>query len=155
MSSNAKRRGSQYEAAFIVESLRRELDVLESYGDYMPYDLVVQNKDGRFFRVQVKGTNSRIKNKPGYKILAAGGNVMKVALRPEEVDVLAAYVEPDDCWYLVPVIKLKGNMSVYLNPNTKLNGRYEVWKEAWSVFQNGGVPETRSERSLRQRSEET
>jgi hypothetical protein len=155
MSSNAKRRGSQYEAAFIVESLRRELDVLESYGDYMPYDLVVQNKDGRFFRVQVKGTNSRIKNKPGYKILAAGGNVKKVALRPEEVDVLAAYVEPDDCWYLVPVIKLKGNMSVYLNPNTKLNGRYEVWKEAWSVFQNGGVPETRSERSLRQRSEET
>lgn len=155
MSSNAKRRGSQYEAAFIVESLRRELDVLESYGDYMPYDLVVQNKDGRFFRVQVKGTNSRIKNKPGYKILAAGGNVKKVALHPEEVDVLAAYVEPDDCWYLVPVIKLKGNMSVYLNPNTKLNGRYEVWKEAWSVFQNGGVPETRSERSLRQRSEET
>ena len=59
------------------------------------------------------------------------------------MDVLAAYVEPDDCWYLIPVMKLKGNISVYLNPNTKLNGRYEVWKEAWNVFQNGGIPESR------------
>ena len=143
MSSNMKRRGSQYEATFIVESLKRELDVLESYGDYMPYDLVVQNGDGRFFRVQVKGTNSRIKNKPGYKILAAGGNLKKVVLSPTEVDVLAAYVEPEDTWYLVPVVKLNGNMSVYLNPKTKLNGRYEVWKEAWNVFQNGGIPESR------------
>ena len=56
------------------------------------------------------------------------------------MDVLAAYVEPEDTWYLIPVVKLNGNMSVYLNPNTKLNGRFEVWKEAWNVFQNGGIP---------------
>jgi hypothetical protein len=56
------------------------------------------------------------------------------------VDVLAAYVEPEDTWYLIPVVKLNGNMSVYLNPNTKLNGRFEVWKDAWNVFQNGGIP---------------
>ena len=138
--SNMKRRGSQYEAAFVTQALKRGLDILEPYGDYMPYDVMVQNADGRIQRIQVKGTNSPIKGKPGYKILAASGNIKKVALSPEKVDVLAAYVEPEDTWYLIPVVKLNGNMSVYLNPNTKLNGRFEVWKDAWNVFQNGGIP---------------
>ena len=137
---NTKRRGSQYEAAFVTQALKRGLDILEPYGDYMPYDVMVQNADGRIQRVQVKGTGTRIKGKPGYKVIAAHGNTTKVPLNPDEVDVLAAYVEPEDVWYLIPVVKLTGNVSVYLNPNTKLNGRYEVWKEAWNVFQNGGTP---------------
>ena len=137
---NTKRRGSQYEAAFVTQALKRGLDILEPYGDYMPYDLMVQNVDKRIQRVQVKGTSSQIKNKPGYKVIAASGNATKTPINPEDVDVLAAYVEPEDVWYLIPVVKLTGNVSVYLNPNTKLNGRYEVWKEAWNVFQNGGTP---------------
>ncbi len=140
MSSSAKRRGSQYESAFVTQALKRGLDILEPYGDYMPYDVMVQNADGRIQRVQVKGTNSQIKNKPGFKILAASGNATKTPINPEEVDVLAAYVEPHDTWYVIPVVKLNGNIGVYLNPNTKQNGRYEVWKEAWNVFQNGGIP---------------
>ena len=137
---NPKRRGSQYESAFVTQALKRGLDILEPYGDYMPYDVMVQNADGRIQRVQVKGTSSQIKNKPGYKVIAAHGNATKTPINPDEVDVLAAYVEPEDTWYVIPVAKLTGNVSVYLNPNTKLNGRYEVWKEAWNVFQNGGMP---------------
>tara|TARA_R100000655_G_scaffold67006_1_gene105425 strand:- start:320 stop:739 length:420 start_codon:yes stop_codon:yes gene_type:complete len=137
---NLKRRGSQYEAAFATQALKRGLDILEPYGDYMPYDVMVQNGDGRILRVQVKGTGNQIKNKPGYKVIAATGNSTKTPINPDEVDVLAAYVEPEDTWYVIPVKKLKGNVSVYLNPNTKRNGRYEVWKEAWNVFQNGGIP---------------
>ena len=137
---NTKRRGSQYEAAFVTQALKRGLDILEPYGDYMPYDLMVQNVDKRIQRVQVKGTSSQIKNKPGYKVIAASGNATKTPINPDEVDVLAAYVEPEDVWYLIPVVKLTGNVSVYLNPNSKVNGRYEVWKEAWNVFHNGGTP---------------
>ena len=137
---NTKRRGSQYEAAFVTQSLKRGLDILEPYGDYMPYDLMVQNVDKRIQRVQVKGTSSRIKGKPGYKVIAAHGNTTKVPLSPDEVDVLAAYIEPEDVWYLIPLRKIDGGVSVYLNPHSKLNGRYEVWKEAWNVFQNGGTP---------------
>ena len=137
---NTKRRGSQYEAAFVVQALKRGLDILEPVGDYMPYDLMVQNADGRIQRVQVKGTSSPIKGKPGYKIIAASGNTTKLPLNPDEVDVLAAYVEPCDVWYLIPLRKLDGGVSVYLNPKTKVNGRYEVWKDAWNVFHNGGVP---------------
>ena len=137
---NLKRRGSQYEAAFATQALKRGLDILEPYGDYMPYDVMVQNGDGRILRVQVKGTGNQIKNKPGYKVIAATGNSTKTPINPDEVDVLAAYVEPEDTWYVLPVVKLKGNISVYLNPKTKRYGRYEVWKEAWNVFQNGGIP---------------
>jgi hypothetical protein len=137
---NTKRRGSQYEAAFVVQALKRGLDILEPVGDYMPYDLMVQNADGRIQRVQVKGTSSPLKGKPGYKIIAASGNATKVPLNPDEVDVMAAYVEPCDVWYLIPVRKLDGGISVYLNPATKVNAKYEVWKEAWNVFQNGGTP---------------
>jgi hypothetical protein len=137
---NTKRRGSQYEAAFVTQALKRGLDILEPVGDYMIYDLMVSNSAGRIQRVQVKGTSSQIKNKPGYKVIAASGNLKKVPLNPDEVDVLAAYVEPCDVWYLIPVRKLDGGISVYLNPATKVNAKYEVWREAWNVFQNGGTP---------------
>ena len=137
---NTKRRGSQYEAAFVTQALKRGLDILEPVGDYMIYDLMVSNSAGRIQRVQVKGTSSQIKSKPGYKIVAASGNLKKVPLNPDEVDVLAAYVEPCDVWYLIPVRKLDGGVSVYLNPATKVNAKYEVWKEAWNVFHNGGTP---------------
>jgi hypothetical protein len=137
---NTKRRGSQYEAAFVTQALKRGLDILEPVGDYMIYDLMVSNSAGRIQRVQVKGTSSQIKNKPGYKVIAASGNLKKVPLNPDEVDVMAAYVEPCDVWYLIPVRKLDGGISVYLNPATKVNAKYEVWKEAWNVFQNGGSP---------------
>ena len=137
---NTKRRGSQYEALFVAQALKRGLDILEPYGDYMPYDVMVQNADGRIQRVQVKGTGARIKGKPGFKIIAASGNTTKAPINPGEVDVLAAYVEPEDVWYLIPVVKLTGNVSVYLNPHSKVNGKYEVWQEAWNVFHNGGVP---------------
>jgi hypothetical protein len=106
----------------------------------MIYDLMVSNSAGRIQRVQVKGTSSQIKNKPGYKVIAASGNLRKVPLNPDEVDVMAAYVEPCDVWYLIPVRKLDGGISVYLNPATKVNAKYEVWREAWNVFQNGGSP---------------
>jgi hypothetical protein len=137
---NTKRRGSQYEAAFVTQALKRGLDILEPVGDYMIYDLMASNSAGRIQRVQVKGTSSQIKNKPGYKVIAASGNLKKVPLNPDEVDVLAAYVEPCDVWYLIPVRKLDGGISVYLNPATKVNAKYEVWREAWNVFQNGGTP---------------
>ena len=137
---NTKRRGSQYEAAFVTQALKRGLDILEPVGDYMIYDLMVSNSAGRIQRVQVKGTSSQIKNKPGYKVIAASGNLKKVPLNPDEVDVLAVYVEPCDVWYLIPVRKLDGGVSVYLNPATKVNAKYEVWKEAWNVFHNGGTP---------------
>ena len=137
---NTKRRGSQYEAAFVTQALKRGLDILEPVGDYMIYDLMVSNSAGRIQRVQVKGTSSQIKNKPGYKVIAASGNLKKVPLNPDDVDVLAVYVEPCDVWYLIPVRKLDGGVSVYLNPATKVNATYEVWKEAWNVFHNGGTP---------------
>ena len=137
---NTKRRGSQYEAAFVTQALKRGLDILEPVGDYMIYDLMVSNSAGRIQRVQVKGTSSQIKSKPGYKIVAASGNLKKVPLNPDDVDVLAVYVEPCDVWYLIPVRKLDGGVSVYLNPATKVNAKYEVWKEAWNVFHNGGTP---------------
>ena len=137
---NTKRRGSQYEAAFVTQALKRGLDILEPVGDYMIYDLMVSNSAGRIQRVQVKGTSSQIKSKPGYKVIAASGNLKKVPLNPDDVDVLAVYVEPCDVWYLIPVRKLDGGVSVYLNPATKVNAKYEVWREAWNVFQNGGTP---------------
>lgn len=118
-----KRRGSQYEAAFMAQALKHGLDILESYGDYMPYDIVVHNTDGRLIRVQVKGTNSQIDKRPGYKIFASCGNANRVALSPAKVDVLAAYVEPEDMWYLIPVVKLKGNISPA--------GRRRRWRGAW------------------------
>ena len=58
---NTKRRGSQYEAAFVTQALKRGLDILEPYGDYMPYDLMVQNVERltiRFFLFNLSETGT-------------------------------------------------------------------------------------------------
>lgn len=133
--------GTLYEQIFIIECLKRELHPHPSIGDYLPHDLVVINSAGRAVRVQVKGTASPHKNTAGsvdrYRITAKSkfGKVGENhPLDCTRVDVMAAYVQPFDVWYLIPCTSLT-SMSVWLFPATeKSKGQYERYKENWSLF---------------------
>ena len=75
MPLNAKQAGASYEAQFTADALKRGLNVLQPFGDYLPYDLIVENKRAETFRVQVKGTTHKQKGKNhAYRTTAASGN---------------------------------------------------------------------------------
>ena len=141
MAINVKREGTSHEARFKSEALKRGLDVLVPEGDYLPYDCMVVNGEGTKIRVQVKGTSYRAKGSKAHRLLAGCGKT-KAALDPGQVAVLAAYVVPADVFYHIPIRRLEGARSLYLSPSfSDSRAKYEVWKDAWSVYENGGFHE--------------
>jgi hypothetical protein len=134
--TNQKKAGASYEALFIAESLKRGLDVHEPRGDYLSHDLLV-SRDNRIFKIQVKGTSIYQKGKDKVcKVFAAKGRSGgKVQLTKEDTDIIAAYAAPAETWYLIPVDKIT-SIGVYLSPHNKYSeAKYELWKEAWNVFE--------------------
>ena len=136
MANPPKKQGASYEARFTAEALAKGFEVMEPAGDYLIYDRTVVNGSDETFRVQVKGTTYVQKGKQSYKVLAASGKggVAKVILTPDQVDVLAVYVDPAETWYFIPVSKITSK-SVYLSPTDSSSvGKYETWRDAWNVF---------------------
>ena len=137
--TNAKRQGNLYEQKFVVKSLEHNLEPHLSPGDYLPHDVLVTNPAGKVFKVQVKGTACEMKDPTRqsnrYRITAASGCHSKVALDCTKVDVLAAYIEPMDIWYIIPCLQLMGRKAAWFYPaNEKSKAFYERFKENWGLF---------------------
>jgi hypothetical protein len=135
-----KRAGSAYEAQFTADALIRGLNVLTPYGDFLAYDLLVENQHGRLIRVQVKGTAVKQRDKVNTYRIGAGRSSdrvktgrTKTKLSTDDADILAAYVAPAKTWYHIPVEHLS-SITVHLRPTEKSAAQYEIWKEAWNVY---------------------
>jgi len=94
-----KQRGEMAEAAFVVKVAGMGYEVSKPWGESSRYDLVV-DVGGRLVRVQVKSAH-RAGEYGGYTF-HAHGNSYRV-YRASEIDVLVAYVVPEDAWYVFPV----------------------------------------------------
>lgn len=132
-----KRQGTIYEAKFVVEALERGLDPHPCPGEYLAHDFLVTNSAGEVYKTQVKGTAcedlARRRTKR-YKILATTGNKVKTALDCTKVDLLVAYVEPSNAWYVIPCMQL-ARKTIWLYPdNPKSVAQYEKYKEKWNLF---------------------
>jgi PD-(D/E)XK endonuclease len=102
-------------------------------GDSSAYDVGVES-GSRVLRVQVKSTTCRIGH--GY-LCRLKPNAKTAPYTPEQLDFFAAYVIPEDAWYLMPAaIALQRRGDVMLCPvePRKLNRfKYESYKEAWPL----------------------
>src|SRR5512140_1374754 len=102
---NRKRRGELSELAFIYKATGLGFNVSKPYGDSSRYDFIVEHA-GRLSKVQVKSTTQIFHT--GH----AGGYYLNCQRRmksktlpylPGEVDFFAAYVIPQDTWYIIPL----------------------------------------------------
>jgi PD-(D/E)XK endonuclease len=72
--------------------------------------------------------------KSGSYSLNAHGHEYK-AYRENEIDALAAYVVPENAWYLLPVRVVKKLRSLKLFPGSRRKrSKYEKWREAWEIL---------------------
>jgi hypothetical protein len=131
---NCKRRGEWSELQFMARAAKEGLRIAKPWGDSSRYDIVVET-GGHFARVQVKSTANRQPN---------GGYVCGVHPSPGselykrgDFDFLAAYIIPDDVWYIIPgsvIVRRKKNSISLLDGS--LTNEWAPYREAWGLLRN-------------------
>jgi hypothetical protein len=129
---NNKKSGTIGEYAFVVEALKQGLDVYTPIGDYSTTDILVENPDGKHFRVQVKTTGKRIDNHR-FKVVVGQG-LKKQRLKRKDVDVLAVYLSSIDCWFIIPMSKTKGQKTFALYTQRNSKSQWSRYKNNWDLF---------------------
>jgi hypothetical protein len=129
---NYKQRGEWVELQFMLQAVRKRFRVSKPWGDSSPYDVGVEY--GRqFLRVQVKSTSYRVGN--GY-LCGFKPNQKSKRYTAWQLDFFAAYIVPEDVWYIIPaivVLKTKSNnlMLCPVQPMRRDCYKYEHYREAW------------------------
>ena len=135
-----KQRGEMAEAAFVAKVAGMGYEVSKPWGESSRYDLVV-DVGGRLVRVQVKSAH-RAGEYGGYTFHAHGNSYH--VYRASEIDVLVAYVVPEDAWYVFPVAVFPRYRAMKVFPSSRRRrSKFEKYREAWWVMkEQGGTGKT-------------
>ena len=130
-----KARGEAVELLFMARAALLGCTVLKPMGDSAPYDVVVDNGP-RMLRVQVKSASvlDTRRSAHRYAMTAARGCEAKIPYDPSDADFLAAYIPPQDAWYIVPIVELRKKVRIYFSPHRPSKGRMEPFLEAWGLL---------------------
>jgi hypothetical protein len=154
---NPKRSGEISQAAFLLKAETMGFDVALPWGDNQKFDFLLRHRSGRAIRVQVKGTGRL--HRRGYEVqpVHATRRGGKKRYTKRDIDVIAAHVQPEDAWYLIPIEKVGSAKSLRLYPGIENNagnrnptrrksrsaGRslrrrrtrlWEQWRDRWDVL---------------------
>lgn len=130
-----KERGEWVELQFMAQALRKGFRVSKPWGDSASYDVGVEH-DRLFLRVQVKSTSFRYQN--GY-LCGFKSNTKGKRYTRRKVDFFAAYIVPEEVWYIIPacvVLKTKAS-NLMLFPAQAMQRdyfKYEGYREAWGLL---------------------
>src|SRR5882762_6288686 len=117
LACHSKRRGELGEAAFLAKAASMGIGVAKPWGDSERYDFII-DPGGRLLKVQIKSAHCvSAARSGGYHIRAQPRQ--KVSYRPDEIDLLVAYIVPLDIWYVFPPSAFVTMTSVHLFPNSK------------------------------------
>jgi hypothetical protein len=124
-----KKRGEWAESVFMARAGEMGLPVSKPWGDSRSYDCVV-GSPGKFVAVQVKCTIARLESGTGYACsTCSSGKVYRAGA----FDFFAAYVIPEDAWYIIPAKKIRGLKSISLCTDSG-EAKYEMYREAWHLL---------------------
>lgn len=124
-----KQRGEWAEMKFMARAAEHGLPVSKPWGDSNSFDCVV-GRPGKFVAVQVKSTIAKLETGKGYICSTCSSHK---AYRAGSFDFLAAYVAPEDAWYIVPAKEIRGLKSISLCTQSG-EAKYEKYREAWDLL---------------------
>jgi hypothetical protein len=131
---NSCDRGDWAEMRFMARAAEQGFHVSKPWGGSSRYDFALE-LDGHFLRIQVKSTIARYLR--GYACgmqTQSGSHDPSRRYRTDEIDFLAAYVIPEDLWYILPTdFVLLQASRIILYPHRK-GHKYEPYKEAWHLL---------------------
>ena len=124
-----KRLGEAVEAAFLAKAAMLDFWLSKPWGDSRPYDFVVDSGHRRLWRVQVKCATSHRGTRCDAR--AAGSGPLYTE---DDIDFLAAYVIPQDLWYVVPVEAFVPRATVHFHYGPRSEAMFEIYREAWCLL---------------------
>ena len=133
---NCKKRGEWVELVFAVRAMELGLLLARPWGESSGYDFTV-DQGARIVRVQVKSTIFK-EGKEGYSCTLKDS---KGPYKKGSFDFAAAYVIPEDVWFILPEKKIRGMWSVGLYPKLE-RSKYFAFREAWGLLRGesaGGI----------------
>ena len=123
--------GELAEAEFICVAMRNGLIVSQPFGDNQKYDFIVDNGH-KSYKIQVKSTSCFLEKKNCYQISTAYGTERKNLYTHKDIDFFACYIEPERCWYIIPVNSVHTpNIRIY---NDSEASKLTPYKEAWRLL---------------------
>jgi hypothetical protein len=124
---HAKRRGEWAELRFMARAAEEGLCISKPWGETAHYDFVVET-GGQLLRVQVKSTFSNRKGKYRCGVHGSSG-----AYLTDAFDFIAAYLVPEDLWYIIPARVIEGMEAIMISPKLK-RARYGAYRDAWALL---------------------
>ncbi len=125
---NCKRRGEWAELVFAARAIERGLHLAMPWGESSGYDFTVDQGD-RIVRVQVKSTIFK-EGVSGYSCTLKDS---KGPYKKGSFEFVAAYVIPEDVWFILPEKIIRGMWSVGLYPKLE-RAKYRRYQEAWHLL---------------------
>jgi len=134
--TNRKDLGVWGELCFAVRAMEEGLRAARPFGDPPGFDFLVLHKGKQIVRVQVKTTT--------YKKVNWYNCTLKTCRKPykkDSFDFVAAFLAPEDTWYILPEKLIRGMVSLALNPKSS-GSKYDRYKEAWHLLRGETLAET-------------
>jgi hypothetical protein len=125
---NCKKRGEWVELVFAVRAMELGLRLARPWGESSGYDFTV-DQGARIVRVQVKSTIFK-EGVSGYSCTLKDS---KGPYKKNTFDFVAAYVIPEDVWFVIPEKVVRGMWSVGLYPKLE-TAKYREYQEAWHLL---------------------
>lgn len=136
-----KERGEWVELQFMAAAAQRCFAVSKPWGDTKAYDIGIEH-EGNYLRVQVKSTTMR--SGAGYLCQFKPNYLKKHDYSLDQIDLFAAYVIPENAWYLLPAVLLLGKRRKWIamlcplvTPKKKACYCYEGYRENWGLLTRG------------------
>lgn len=125
-----KQLGELAELAFMRKAASMGFAVAKPWGDSDRYDVIIRFEK-MFWRVQVKSVVTPKPSMRSYRVKTTHG--ANGTYSANEIDFLAAYVFPTDCWYIFPAAIVEGRDSVCVRPDSP-KCRLIQYREAWGLM---------------------
>jgi hypothetical protein len=133
LEGSRKQRGEVAEVMFFAKVLGMGFGSAKPWGDSEPYDFVVDAGGGRLARVQLKSAYAA--SAEGGYTAHAFGNDHRRRYTKDDVDVVVAYVVPEEAWYVIPIEAFDGIGTMKLFPaSRRRRSQFEKYREAWCLL---------------------
>ncbi len=93
------------------------------------YDLVLDT-DSRLLRIQVKSTATL---RAGRYSVSCFSCDSRRRYTPRQIDFLAAWIVPQNAWYIIPASRLRRRSRIYFYPSTR-SGWSNQFRERWDLL---------------------
>jgi hypothetical protein len=127
---NTKHAGELAELLFEYRATAMGMTVCRPHGDNARYDFAVDNGT-RFWKAQVKSCGAPPRGRHYNLNVCRHSQLGAKHYLPSEINILAAYVVPENRWYLFPVAVLDGRLNLKVEINEQEGGRFWNYVEAW------------------------